>query len=397
MIYLHIFAKYNIINGSEVIAIRQLFTKLADFFRESEKFLTILCFCAGAYGCMAVYSATYYKESFRPVIVQTFCLFAGIFAAIVISAIDYEKFFKFWFLVAAGGIIPVILTFFIGIAPEGTDDKAWLDLGFTTLQPSELMKICFVITFALHLRKIKPNINKFKYLLPLVLHGVFPVGLIFYQGDYGTALVFACITFFMMWAGGVSWKYFLLGFSSIAIASPFIYFFALGEHHRERITALFDIDADIKGVGYQQWRGRMALANGGLTGQGFLKGDLTQAGIVPEGHNDFIFVSIGEELGFLGCAAVILLLAAICLRCMRIARICTNDGGKYICVGIFAMIFAQSLINLGMCTSILPVIGITLPFFSAGGTSMLCLFLGIGLVLSVFRNRNSRTLYLRDK
>ena len=138
----------------------------------------------------------------------------------------------------------------------------------------------------------------------------------------------------------------------------------------------------------------MALANGGLTGQGFLKGDLTQAGVIPESHNDFIFTSIGEEFGFLGCLVVILLLGAICLRCVRIARICSNAGGKYICVGIFAMIFAQSVINIGMCTSILPVIGVTLPFFSSGGTSLFCLYLGIGLALNVYMHRNSRTIYL---
>lgn len=139
-----------------------------------------------------------------------------------------------------------------------------------------------------------------------------------------------------------------------------------------------------------------ALANGGFFGQGFLKGDLTQNGIVPYGHNDFIFVSIGEEFGFLGCLAVILLLSAICLRCIRIARICANDGGKLICVGIFSEIFAQTVINVGMCVSVLPVIGITLPFFSAGGTSLFCLYLGIGLVLNVYMHRNSRTIYLRD-
>jgi len=374
---------------------KQLFSRFADFFRESDKILLLLCFFATSYGCLAVFSATYYKETYRPVFIQALCMVAGIGAALIISAMDYEKMLKRWYLATIIGLVPVILTFFIGVAPEGTDDRAWLDLGFTTFQPSELMKICFVITFSAHIRKIKPNINKFKYLLPLVLHGFLPVGLILYQGDYGTALVFAFITLFMMWAGGVSWKYFVLGFSAILAVSPFAYFFLLNDQHRERIIMMFDIDADIQGIGYQQWRGRMALANGGLTGQGFLKGDLTQAGIVPEGHNDFIFVSIGEEFGFLGCLVVILLLGAICLRCMRIARICTNEAGKYICVGIFAMLFAQSLINLGMCTSLLPVIGITLPFFSAGGTSLFCLYLGIGLVLNVYMHRNSRTIYLR--
>lgn len=375
---------------------KHLIARIADFFRESDKILLLLCLFATTYGCVAVFSTTYYMESIRPVIVQVFCMFLGIGAAIVISAYDYEKLLQNWHIIAAVGVIPVILTFFFGIAPEGTDDKAWLDLGITAFQPSELMKISFIITFSEHIRRIKPNINKIKYLLPLCLHGLFPVLLIFYQGDYGTAIVFAVMFLFMMWAGGVSWKYFVCAFSAILVASPFFYFFILSEAHRERIVSIFDIDADIKGIGFQQWRGRVALANGGFTGQGFLKGDLTQSGSIPESHNDFIFVSIGEEFGFLGCLVVIILLAAICLRCIRIARICTNDAGKYICVGVFAMIFAQSVINIGMCTSILPVIGVTLPFFSSGGTSLLCLYLGVGLALNVYMHRNSRTIYLRD-
>ena len=172
----------------------------------------------------------------------------------------------------------------------------------------------------------------------------------------------------------------------------------LNDEHRERIVNMFDINADIQGVGWQQYRGRLALANGGFFGQGYLNGDLTQMGKrgVPEGHNDFIFVTIGEELGFLGCLVVLILLAAICLRCIKVAKLCAKDEGKFICVGIFAMLFAQIVINIGMCVSITPVIGITLPFFSAGGTSLLCLYLGIGLVLSVYMHRNTRTIYLRD-
>lgn len=375
---------------------RHLLSRIADFFRESDKFLLLLCLFASSYGCVAVFSTTYYMETFRPVLVQVLCMILGLFAAMVISVIDYENLLKRWYLVGLLGLIPVLLTFFIGFAPEGTDDKAWLDLGITTFQPSELLKICFIVTFAAHIRRIKPNINKLKYLIPLCLHGAAPIILIHFQGDDGSALVFAVMVLFMMWAGGVSWKYFLLAFSAAIAASPFVYFFVMNEDQRKRITLIFDINADIKEIGYQQWRGRMALANGGLTGQGFLKGDLTQAGVIPESRNDFIFTSIGEEFGFLGCMAVILLLAAICLRCIRIARICPNNGGKYICVGIFAMLFAQAVINIGMCTSVLPVIGVTLPFFSSGGTSLLCLFLGIGLVLNVYIHRNSRTIYLRD-
>jgi len=376
--------------------VRYLISRIADFFRETDKLLFLLCIFTTSYGCTAVFSANYYKESYRPVIIQILAMFLGLSAPLIISAFDYEKIFKRWYFIAALGVIPVILTFFIGIAPEGTDDKAWLDLGITTFQPSELLKICFIVTFSYHLKTIKPNINKLKYLIPLCLHGAFPVLLIHFQGDDGTALVFAVMVLFMMWAAGVSWKYFLVAFSTAVVASPFIYFFVMNESHRERIKMLFDIEGDIQGIGYQQWRARMALANGGFTGQGYLQGDITQAGVLPESHNDCIFVCIGEEFGFLGCMVVIILLAAICFRCMRIARICNNVGGKYICVGFFAMLFAQSVINIGMCTSVLPVIGVTLPFFSSGGTSLLCLYLGIGLVLNVYKHRNSRTIYLRD-
>ncbi|MBO4468650.1 MAG: FtsW/RodA/SpoVE family cell cycle protein [Clostridia bacterium] len=153
---------------------------------------------ASGYGCLAVFSATRYLESNRPFLIQAICVVLGMIVAIIISAFDFQKFIDRWYLLAALGLIPVFLTFFIGFAPSGTDDKAWLDLGFTTFQPSELLKICFIITFSAHLSKIKQNINKLKYLLPLCLHGAFPVVLIHVQGDDGTALVFAIMVLCMM-------------------------------------------------------------------------------------------------------------------------------------------------------------------------------------------------------
>jgi len=374
----------------------RLLSRIADFIRETDKLLLILCAFASFYGVLAVFSSTRHEASLRPTIVQTFCLFAGVGAALIISAINFTQYIKRWYVAIFLGVVPVILTFFIGIAPAGTDDKAWLDLGITTFQPSELMKICFIITFAAHLSYVKKNINKITFLIPVCLHGAFPVLLIFLQGDYGTALVFAVMVLIMMWCAGVSWKYFLIAFSAFAVSSPFVYFFALNDEHRARIISIFNLEADIQGDGYQQYRGRVALANGGFSGQGYLKGSLTQAGGVPEGHNDFIFVSIGEELGFLGCMVVLIILGAICLRALRVSAICRNDSGKLICVGFFAMLFAQIIINIGMCISILPVIGVTLPFFSAGGTSLLSLYLGVGLVLSVYKHRDSRTIYLHD-
>lgn len=371
--------------------------RIADFIRETDKLMVILCVFATSYGCLAVYSSTRHLQTMRPVLVQLIGMCVGIVAAIIVSSIDFEKLCKFWYLFVPLGIIPVILTFFIGWAPEGTDDKAWLDLGFTTFQPSELLKICFIITFATHLNYVKSSINKLGTLLLICLHGALPVLLIHFQGDDGTALVFAVMVLCMMWAAGVSWKYFVLAITAFASLSPVIYFLIMNDEQRTRLMNVFDIESDIRGATYQQYYGRMALANGGFRGQGFLSGTLTQTGGVPEGQNDFIFVSIGEELGFLGCMLVLLVLAAICFRSVNIARNCPKQNGKIICVGFFAMLFAQVVINIGMCVALLPVIGVTLPFFSAGGTSLICIYLGVGLVLSVYKHRNTRMLYLRDK
>lgn len=373
-----------------------IISKIADFFRETDKILLSLCVFASVYGCIAVYSSTRYLGSSRPFLVQALSTLLGIFVAMFISAFDFQTFINKWYLIAGLGIIPVVLTFFIGFAPEGTDDKAWLDLGITTFQPSELLKICFIITFATHLTYVKPNINKLKYLIPVCAHGAFPVLLIHFQGDDGTALVFAIMVLCMLYAAGVSLKYFIIAFSAAVIASPLVYFFVMNEDQRARVINVFDIESDIEGATYQQYRGRMALANGGLFGQGLFKGVLTQSGSVPEGQNDFIFVSIGEELGLIGLMVVLIVLGAIAIRALRVASICRKTSGKIICVGFFGMLFAQILINVGMCIALMPVIGVTLPFFSAGGTSLACMYMGVGLVLSVYMHRNTRTLYIRE-
>lgn len=373
-----------------------IISKIADFFRETDKILLSLCVFASVYGCIAVYSSTRYLGSSRPFLVQALSTLLGIFVAMIISAFDFQTFINKWYLIAGLGIIPVVLTFFIGFAPEGTDDKAWLDLGITTFQPSELLKICFIITFATHLTYVKPNINKLKYLIPVCAHGAFPVLLIHFQGDDGTALVFAIMVLCMLYAAGVSLKYFIIAFSAAVTASPLVYFFVMNEDQRARVINVFDIESDIEGATYQQYRGRMALANGGLFGQGLFKGVLTQSGSVPEGQNDFIFVSIGEELGLIGLMVVLIVLGAIAIRALRVASICRKTSGKIICVGFFGMLFAQILINVGMCIALMPVIGVTLPFFSAGGTSLVCMYMGVGLVLSVYMHRNTRTLYIRE-
>lgn len=372
----------------------KFFGRVADFIRETDKVMLLLCIAANCFGCVAVYSATAYKGDLRAAITQVFAMVLGIIAACIISLFDYNDFLKLWPVAAAVGLIPVFLTFFIGYAPAGTDDKAWLSIFGVSFQPSELLKIMFIITFTMHLSRIYENINQLKYLIPACIHGAIPVLIVHLQGDDGTAIVFVGIMLGMLCAAGLKLRYIGIALAAAVAASPFLYFFVLNDDQRSRIINMFSADPDIKGAGYQQYRGRVALANGGLFGQGFRKGPLTSVGGVPEGHNDFIFTSIGEEFGFVGCVAVILLLAAICVRLLIVSQKCTQKSGTFICVGLFSMLLVNIIINIGMCLSVLPVIGITLPFFSAGGTALLCLYLGVGLELSVWANRNSRTLYL---
>ncbi|MBE6798757.1 MAG: rod shape-determining protein RodA [Ruminococcaceae bacterium] len=378
---------------------RIIFRRIADYIRECDKLLYILCFVTTAFGCVAVLSTTYKNSGNNPrdFYMQVFCMFLGIIAVVFISNFNYKSFCRFWPLIAGLGLIPVVLTFFIGYAPGNTDDKAWLLIGNFSFQPSELLKICFIVTFAYHCFIIGDKIKKFLHILLLGIHGAIPVVLIHLQGDDGTALVFAIMLVGMMFAAGVPLRYFIIALSAAAVALPVIYLFIMNDDQQARINALiFGTETDYLGTLYQQWRGRVGMANGGLFGTGLFKGPLVQSDSIPEVWNDFIFTGIGEELGLFGCILVLVLLSAVCIRILRIGFMANSKLGLVICAGVFTMIFAQTVINIGMCLWLLPVIGVTLPFFSAGGTSLLCTYLGIALVMSVYIHRNSGLTYLRD-
>ncbi len=376
---------------------RSFLNVIADYIRECDKILLLLCLTASGYGCLAILSATHYLGSTKQFFIQLITIFLGVTVVVIISHFDYDSYRKNWPVIAAIGIIPVILTFFIGFAPAGTDDKAWLRLpGGLTFQPSELLKIAFIITFSLHLDKVGEDVNKLSKLIPILIHGVIPTAIIHFQGDDGTAIIFAAIMVIMLFVAGLKWRYFIVFAAVVVIAAPLVYFLVMNPDQQARLLSVFNLEYDLQGSGWQQWRGRIALANGGFFGKGFLKGPLTQMGEVPESYNDFIFVSIGEEFGLFGCIIVFALLAGICLRILHIGKVAREKKGKLICSGIFAMLISQIIINLGMCLSVTPVIGVTLPFFSAGGTSLLCLSCSIGVAMSVYMHRNARMMRIYD-
>ncbi len=375
-----------------------LWGRIADFIRETDKILLSICVFASFFGAMIVLSATRFTGTSRAFFVQLLGMFIGLIAAVILSKItSYDRFVRAWPVFAAVAVGLVVLTFFIGYAPEGTDDKAWIKLpAGMSFQPSELLKIAFTITFAKHVSSIEGKENSIKNILLLCIHGACPVLLIHFQGDDGTALILAFMFVVMMFAAGIKLRYFIIALTALAIAAPILWVGFLSDDQKSRFEILFNLESDLYGKGWQQWRARTAMANGGIFGQGYMKGEFVQGNKLPKGYNDFIFASAGEELGFLGLIAIMGLLLAICIRILIVAHRAKNKAGKIICAGVFAMIAAQSIINIGMCTCLLPVIGITLPFFSAGGTSLVATFLGIGLVNNVYMHRANRVMYLND-
>lgn len=356
------------------------------FFRRLDWLLLLLVTACAVTSVVMLYSisANGLSDQVEPNdwLVQLIAAGAGVVGCVVVSAMDYHKLAKFWFLYAPVALVLVALTFTgLGYGREGADDVAWVDLGFVQIQPSEILKIAFLLTFALHLSKAGDKLNHPLHLLLLLLHAAVPAGLVALQGDYGTAIVFAVMIVCMLFTAGLSVWYLLAGLAMLPVACWVMWEYVFSDVHRERILVLFHPGTDPLGLEYQQDLGLKAIRAGGLFGLGFeSEGYVT----VPEMHNDFIFSYIAQVAGFLGAVTVILVMAVICLRLFADSHAAKDKMGKTICIGVLAMLFTHYVLNLGMVLKVLPVIGIPLPFFSAGGTAMLSMYLCIGLANSAY-------------
>ena len=359
---------------------------ILGYFRASDRLLFTLCIIASALSVtlLAGLYNTGYATS-RQVWVQVGASVLGLVASIIISKIDYRTLADLWklYLPLCYGLIAI--TFFFGIGRGA--NRAWLEVFGVSVQPAELLKVAFILTFALHLSKVQDDINKPSVLMMVALHGIAPVLVIhFLQGDDGTALMFALIMASMVFAAGLSWKYIAAVAGASVVAAPLLWFFVLDEYQQKRILITFNPELDPLVYGYQQLHGVLAIGSGQLFGKGIFAEQHIK---VPEIRNDFIFAFLGESTGFMGCLGVVVLLLLICFKILFNGLRSVDSLGRYVCVGVFAMIAFQSIFNIGMCLSVLPVIGITLPFLSSGGTSVLALYAAVGLVLSVYMRSKS--------
>ena len=321
-------------------------------------------------------------------IVQLISMALGIAGCITVAAIDYHKLAKFWFLYVPPALALCALTFTsLGYGREGADDRAWIDFGFVQVQPSEILKLVFLLTYAFHISKVRDKLNQPAHLFLLLLHAAVPAGIVALQGDYGTAIIFASMTVFMLFTAGLSFWYLLGGAALMPLAFWALWTYVFGDVHRNRIRVLLNPGADPLGLEYQQNLGLKAIHAGKLFGKGLSSSDYVT---VPEMHNDFIFSFIGQAFGFVGMVTVIVILACICLRIFRDSRAAKDQMGKVLCMGVFAIMFTHDVMNLGMVMKVMPVIGIPLPFFSAGGTAMLSMYLCIGLVISAYTHNQKK-------
>ncbi len=366
--------------------IKNIFGGIADYFRRTDKIFWVLTLMASLYGlCLIASQQRDGEVNFLRTQIMAVCL--GYAAAIVLSLFDYNYIAKLWPYIAFVALSLTFAVFFIGIQVSGTDDVGWISLpGGLTFQPSELTKICFIVTFAKHLSYLAETerLRTFLGVMTLVFHASVPMALIHMQGDDGAVLVFGAMFLVMSFAAGVQVRYFIALFAAVLCAVPLVWTRFMNEDQQNRLMVLFGADdKTMQTYGWQQYQGKISIASGGVTGKGLFNGPRVANDVVPYQENDFIFTVAGEELGFIGCAAILLLFFLMLLKVLMTSSAASNVLGKSICMGFFVLIGVQVMINLGMVLGLLPVVGITLPFFSSGGTSVACLYLGVGLVQSV--------------
>ena len=322
----------------------------------------------------------------KRIVMQAGATAVGMVFMFVIATIDYRVVAqKLSLFLIGGSALLLIITLIFGTS-EG-ENKSWLYLPLIPfgIQPSEFIKACFLLSFGQHLFLVREKINKPKQLLFLFIHAGIYIGLILLSGDLGVALVYTGICAVMMFCARLSMWYFAGALGAVGIASPVLWKL-LREDQKQRVLVGFNPDIDPLGKGFQPIKSRSSVANGGFFGKGMFGGSVYQT--YAASHTDFIFGTVCEKFGFIGAIAVIGLLMFIVVRVIKLAQLTRRDCGTFVCIGFAAMIIVQAVENIGMCLGMLPVVGITLPYMSYGGSSVLAIYIITGVVQSVAVHRN---------
>ena len=379
-----------------------LFSPVKEFWKKGDVILLGLCLATSTFGLALIYSATQYQQSIKPVIIQAIAILLGVVAYVLLTFVDFQLFTeKRWKLML---IVSIILLFLL-LTPLGLElygNRNWLVISRIipkfpmNLQPNEIVKIPFILILSLQIIKIQDrgySISSIPSVMQIAGFTVFMLGLIAaICRDMGTCAVYIMIFAFMAWAAGVKLRWFVLVGGGAVLAVVIFWLFFLPEtslwtnFRIMRFRVVLDHSLDPSNYGFQQTRSTLAIGSGKLFGQGYLKGIQTHSpnsSALPVRDSDLIFAVCGEELGFVGCMALLLLLSGIVLRCIWVGRHASSPFNAYVCMGMAGMLLSQITFNVGMCLYVLPVMGLTLPFVSYGGSSIITLFAAMGIVSSV--------------
>ena len=370
---------------------RRIINRFAEAFRKGDLILLLLCVIANAFGCLMIASTTsaYTTGWIRYVPIHAIASLAGIFMYVVVSSIDMEFLSEQRRLLVVANMVLLFMLIPFGKTVNG--NRSWLDFPFLPfdIQPAEICKITFIVIMASVMNSHQNNFSHVKSVMHMVLH----LGLLFgvnmvISGDMGVSLIFVFIFVGMVFSGGLNWIWIIGAIAALSVLIPIGWNILPDDNYmKTRIAVLFDPSLDPNGTGpmYQTVRALRSLTGGGLTGQGLFNGNRTQTnGALFAQHTDFIYSAIGEELGFVGCAAVLALLFLIIARCIWVGVRSQDNLRRLVCFGVAAALIFQVIVNVGMNIGVMPVIGLTLPFISYGGSSIVTLYMMLGLVSGVY-------------
>jgi cell division protein FtsW len=358
--------------------------------------LLIMTLVLISFGMLMVYSASsmsasyYYGDSFHFIKRQAIAVALGLILMLFFMNVHYSKLKKWAVPLFVLVLLSLFLVPFIGVDIKGA--KSWFSLGPLNLQPAEFAKLALIIYLSALIHKKGEQFYEFKKgLLPtLIIVGLY-CGLIMLQPDFGSTIVLGLIAAFVIFAGGANLKHFfslsICGLALISLVALVPLLTNSGNYRSDRISSFLDPWADSSDTGYQITQSLMAFGHGGINGAGFGQ-SIQKLGFLPQPHNDFIFAIIGEELGFIGSSLFLIFYLLFIWRGILIALRCKDSFGSLIGVSIMGMIGIQALINLGGVTNSIPLTGVTLPFISYGGSSILMLMASIGIVLGLSREQN---------
>ena len=350
-----------------------------DKLKAVDYFLIIIVAIIGSMSVFSIYSTESGNFSFYTKNHLTrFLVFFFMF--LVLSFVRVSFWYRQAYIFYILGILLLLVVIFFGISASGS--KRWINFFIMNLQPSELMKIAIIVCFARYYHRIQSSdIQSYKYLLQPIILLLIPCYLVITQPDLGTAILIAGSGLAIIWLAGLNLKYFIYSGLILLVSLPFV-ISILKPYQKSRILTFFNPDRDPLGAGYQIIQSKIAIGSGGLLGKGFLQGTQSYLEFLPEKHTDFIFTLFSEEFGFVGSMVLILLYALLIYRIIRIGFSSRSFFAKLYCFGFASALFLYIFVNIAMVVGLLPIVGAPLPIMSYGGSSMLSIMLGLGIVMS---------------